>query len=69
MYMYVLSYIHIGCEGGFPYLVGGKYVADFGIVAEECNPYKGEDGTCSTKADCARSYGYKYGYVGGFYGA
>lgn len=58
-----------GCEGGFPYLVGGKYTADFGIVPEQCNPYTGKDGTCSTQKDCLRSYGYNYRYVGGFYGA
>ena len=30
-----------GCEGGFPYLVAGKYSEDFGAVPEKCNPYTG----------------------------
>ena len=38
-----------GCEGGFPYLVAGRYSKDYGVVAEDCNPYLGKDGTCSTK--------------------
>lgn len=25
-----------GCEGGFPYLVAGKYAEDYGIVDESC---------------------------------
>merc|ERR550539_1849548 len=62
-----------GCEGGFPYLVAGKYAQDFGMVAEECNPYQGVDqATCTTPQDtqkCQRHYGTEYKYVGGFYGA
>ncbi|WAR25374.1 CATC-like protein [Mya arenaria] len=58
-----------GCEGGFPYLIGGKYAEDFGLVLEECNPYKGRDGTCSTLSNCPRLYSTKYEYIGGFYGA
>lgn len=58
-----------GCEGGFPYLIGGKYAEDFGIVQEICNPYKGTDGPCSTLPNCPRQYGTKYEYIGGFYGA
>lgn len=27
-----------GCEGGFPYLIAGKYGQDYGFVAEQCNP-------------------------------
>lgn len=57
-----------GCEGGFPYLIGGKYAQDFGMVAEECNPYIGKDSTCSEKS-CSRTFVAKYRYVGGFYGA
>ena len=30
-----------GCDGGFPYLIAGKYTEDFGAVPESCNPYKG----------------------------
>ncbi|KAK3579390.1 hypothetical protein CHS0354_029698 [Potamilus streckersoni] len=58
-----------GCDGGFPYLISGKYAEDFGLVEEECNPYKGIDGKCSTKPSCQRHYSTKYQYVGGFYGA
>ncbi|XP_053378228.1 dipeptidyl peptidase 1-like [Mercenaria mercenaria] len=58
-----------GCEGGFPYLIGGKYAEDFGLVLEDCNPYKGKDGACSTKKDCPRMYSTRYEYIGGFYGA
>jgi len=25
-----------GCNGGFPYLISGKYSEDFGIVEESC---------------------------------
>ncbi|XP_071084168.1 dipeptidyl peptidase 1-like [Haliotis cracherodii] len=58
-----------GCEGGFPYLIGGKYAEDFGLVEEACNPYKGKDGSCSTVASCGRRYSTRYEYIGGYYGA
>ncbi|CAF0785362.1 unnamed protein product [Brachionus calyciflorus] len=58
-----------GCDGGFPYLISGKYAEDFGLVEESCNPYKGRDGKCSTDKSCKRRYSTKYHYVGGFYGA
>jgi len=57
-----------GCEGGFPYLVGGKYAEDFGLVEEECNRYKGVDGKCSTPRNCSRHYSTHYRYIGGYYG-
>ena len=38
-----------GCEGGFPYLVAGRYAKDYGAVAESCSPYVGKDGACSTR--------------------
>ena len=56
-----------GCEGGFPYLVAGRYAKDYGVVEEECNPYIGKDGSCSTK-HCAKHYSSGYNYVGGYYG-
>ena len=34
----------VGCEGGFAYLIAGKYAEDFGVVEESCNPYTGKDG-------------------------
>jgi len=58
-----------GCDGGFPYLISGKYAEDFGLVEEKCNPYKGIDGTCHTNQSCTRHYSTRYHYVGGFYGA
>lgn len=57
-----------GCEGGFPYLVAGKYAEDYGLVLESCNPYKGVDGKCQTQQNCERHYFTNYSYVGGFYG-
>jgi len=57
-----------GCEGGFPFLIAGRYGKDFGVVEEGCNPYNGTDGSCSTR-DCLRHYTASYNYVGGYYGA
>ncbi|XP_001363345.2 dipeptidyl peptidase 1 [Monodelphis domestica] len=57
-----------GCDGGFPYLIAGKYVQDFGVVEENCFPYLGHDSPCSPK-NCTRYYVSDYHYVGGFYGA
>ncbi|XP_029843222.2 dipeptidyl peptidase 1 isoform X1 [Ixodes scapularis] len=57
-----------GCEGGFPYLIGGKYGQDFGVVEESCNPYQGSDGPCKTNTTCPRHYVGNYRYVGGYYG-
>lgn len=58
-----------GCDGGFPYLIAGKYTEDYGMVDENCNPYKGDNEECSTDFSCRRYYGTNYKYVGGFYGA
>ncbi|KAK6994022.1 dipeptidyl peptidase 1-like isoform X2 [Biomphalaria glabrata] len=58
-----------GCNGGFPYLISGKYAEDYGLVLEECNPYKGVDGKCQTNQKCPRHYFTSYKYVGGYYGA
>ncbi|GIY48332.1 dipeptidyl peptidase 1 [Caerostris darwini] len=56
-----------GCEGGFPYLIAGKYAQDFGVVPENCSPYEGKDDKCRTK-QCKRYYVADYKYIGGFYG-
>ncbi|XP_035206656.1 dipeptidyl peptidase 1-like isoform X3 [Stegodyphus dumicola] len=56
-----------GCEGGFPYLIAGKYAQDFGVVPDQCDPYTGEDDKCVEKK-CKRFYVADYKYVGGFYG-
>ncbi|XP_037696946.1 dipeptidyl peptidase 1 isoform X2 [Choloepus didactylus] len=57
-----------GCDGGFPYLIAGKYAQDFGLVEEDCFPYTGTDSPCKMKEDCFRYYSSEYHYVGGFYG-
>jgi len=58
-----------GCDGGFPYLIAGKYAEDFGAVPEVCNPYKGMDDDCTTKRNCpVRYFATEYKYVGGYYG-
>ena len=58
-----------GCDGGFPYLIAGKYGEDYGVVSEDCFPYKGHDTQCEEKSDCLRWYTTNYRYIGGFYGA
>jgi cathepsin C len=58
-----------GCDGGFPYLIAGKYTEDFGLVEESCKPYKGQTGKCTTPTTCKRYYATHYQYIGGFYGA
>lgn len=59
-----------GCQGGFTYLIGGKYSEDFGMVEEACNLYVGrENKTCTTNPSCQRFYFTKYEYVGGYFGA
>ncbi|XP_008582942.1 PREDICTED: dipeptidyl peptidase 1, partial [Galeopterus variegatus] len=57
-----------GCDGGFPFLIAGKYAQDFGLVEEACFPYTGTDSPCKMKKDCFRYYSSDYYYVGGFYG-
>ncbi|NXM91328.1 CATC peptidase, partial [Oenanthe oenanthe] len=57
-----------GCDGGFPYLIGGKYVQDFGVVEEDCFPYTAQDSPCLFKRSCYHYYASEYHYVGGFYG-
>ncbi|NXF59969.1 CATC peptidase, partial [Ciccaba nigrolineata] len=57
-----------GCDGGFPYLIAGKYVQDFGVVEEDCFPYTAQDSPCTFKRSCYHYYTSEYHYVGGFYG-
>lgn len=33
------SAVSQGCNGGFKYLIAGRYAMEQGMVAEECNPY------------------------------
>lgn len=56
-----------GCEGGFPFLVAGRYGKDYGVVEEACSPYQGNDTACATRP-CLRHYTASYRYVGGYYG-
>lgn len=58
-----------GCEGGFPYLIAGKYAEDFGVVEESCYTYEGKDSSCKNTTSCKRYYATNYQYVGGYYGA
>ncbi|XP_069801219.1 dipeptidyl peptidase 1 isoform X1 [Dendropsophus ebraccatus] len=57
-----------GCDGGFPYLIAGKYIQDYGIVEESDFPYTGNDSPCTLKDAYYRYYSSEYHYVGGFYG-
>ncbi|XP_045590304.2 dipeptidyl peptidase 1 [Procambarus clarkii] len=63
------SYLAQGCDGGFDYLIAGRYAQDQGVVAEECNTYVGVDSQCSTTESCSRTYVSEYVHVGGYYGA
>ncbi|XP_064596864.1 dipeptidyl peptidase 1-like [Liolophura sinensis] len=56
------------CEGGFPYLIAGKYGEDFGVIEESCFPYTGKESPCK-KTKCRRHYTTDYYYIGGYYGA
>lgn len=58
-----------GCEGGFPYLIAGKYAEDFGVVEEACFKYRGADSRCLESASCQRYRATDYKYVGGYFGA
>ncbi|KER20816.1 papain family cysteine protease, partial [Opisthorchis viverrini] len=59
-----------GCDGGFPYLIAGKYAEDFGIPLESCDPYTAvKADKCPTKPGCRRYYATNYRYLGGYYGA
>uniref|UniRef100_A0A8C4NCA9 Dipeptidyl peptidase 1 n=1 Tax=Eptatretus burgeri TaxID=7764 RepID=A0A8C4NCA9_EPTBU len=62
------SHYSQGCEGGFPYLIAGKYAQDFGMLEEAYCPYKGVDAPCQVQPH-ARYFVSDYQYVGGFYGA
>ena len=61
-----------GCEGGFPYLIAGKYGRDYGFTEEACYPYAGQDSKCqpNPQPDCQpqRWRTKEYYYIGGYYG-
>ncbi|XP_018021969.1 dipeptidyl peptidase 1, partial [Hyalella azteca] len=59
-----------GCDGGFPYLIAGRYGQDMGLVSEKCIPYDNVGGACDHKRDsCRKIYTTEYRYVGGYFGA
>jgi len=58
-----------GCDGGFPYLIAGKYAETTGILLDKCKPYTGTNGTCSVPKCNIRYHATNYNYIGGFYGA
>ncbi|XP_066443226.1 dipeptidyl peptidase 1-like [Eleutherodactylus coqui] len=57
-----------GCHGGFPYLIAGKYIQDFGIIEESYMPYTDSESPCTLKDSYYQYYTAEYHYVGGFYG-
>lgn len=57
-----------GCDGGFPYLVAGKYAQDFGVIEEKDYPYVGNTTKCQRPNNVTKTYVSNYGYIGGFYG-
>lgn len=63
-----------GCDGGFPYLIGGKYAQDYGVIDDACYPYTATAQQCKSPSSHAstqcrkRTYAAKYNYVGGYYG-
>ena len=58
-----------GCDGGFPYLIAGKYAEDFGVVEESCFPYLAHNSKCDERSGCQRYRATNYKYVGGYFGA
>ncbi|XP_022083479.1 dipeptidyl peptidase 1-like [Acanthaster planci] len=56
------------CDGGFPYLIAGKYGQDFGLVDDSCFPYTEYNEPCRP-VTCRRFKTSDYRYIGGFYGA
>lgn len=63
------SHENQGCEGGYPFLVG-KFAQEFGIMEEQCFPYKAADLECSHACKGGKRYFAKnYRYLGGYYGS
>ena len=63
------SHLSQGCDGGFPFLIAGRYANERGVVLEECNPYEpSKVKKCGEmKRNCSRHYVSNYRYVGGKY--
>ncbi|KAK7068782.1 hypothetical protein SK128_021814 [Halocaridina rubra] len=57
-----------GCDGGFKYLIAGRYAQDQGFVDSSCNEYTATDEPCDTDQSCARTYVSEYSFLGGYYG-
>ncbi|XP_017463713.1 PREDICTED: dipeptidyl peptidase 1-like, partial [Rhagoletis zephyria] len=57
-----------GCDGGFPYLIGGKYAQDYGVIDDACYPYTATAQQCKSPSSHAstqcrkRTYAAKYNY-------
>lgn len=58
-----------GCNGGFAYLIAGKYMESFGVVDSTCVPYNYKNTTCPDTSNCKRWYANNYKFLGGYYGA
>lgn len=59
-----------GCDGGFEFLVGGKYAEEHGMVEEKCKPYQAMDRECEREErdKCKKYYFTGYEHVGGYFG-
>lgn len=42
-----------GCDGGYPYLVG-LFASQYGLVTEDCAPYRGKQGVCGNMCDISK---------------
>jgi len=60
-----------GCQGGFAYLIAGKYAYDFGMIEEDSFPYVANNTECTIKneEEIKRWTVKDYYFVGGYYGA
>jgi len=58
-----------GCDGGFPYIVAGRYAQDQGLVPMECVPYDISPECNHNRDTCRKIYTTDYHYVGGYFGA
>lgn len=66
-YLLSCSFYTEGCDGGFPTLLN-KFIYEFGLVSDECVPYKGRTTECPSECPAQISIS-EYYYIGGYYGA
>jgi len=57
-----------GCDGGFPYIVAGRYAQDQGLVPLQCVPYDISPQCNHNRDACRKIYTTDYHYVGGYFG-